>query len=176
MNKETKKKTLTLNTRVKRNRDANFRKKGNSITVVAMKKAKKVPKAQEKKVLPKKVMIQRKPKGPAFIPAKERLPLEEAISEMKKYWPQIFPEGKLVPMQVGIKKKLKADHRERALPVNWERIKACLRGIGNSLAYHELIVVGAKRYDKDGREVDIVSEGAVAYSKKKMKQIKKNAK
>lgn len=157
MNNETKKKTLTLNTRVKRNRDA-IRKKGNSITVVAVKK---VPKS---------------PKGQGIIPPKERLPLEEAISEIKKYWPQIFPEGKLVPMQVGIKKKLKADHRERALPVDWERIKACLRSVGNSLAYHELIVVGAKRYDKDGREVDIVSEGAVAYSKKKMKQIKKNAK
>lgn len=166
MNKETKKKTLTLNTRFKRNRDA-IRKKGNSITVVAVKK---VPKS------PKEVVIQKKPKGPGIIPPKERLPLEQAIVEIRKYWPQLFPKGELVPMQVGIKKKLKADHRERALPVNWERIKACLRGIGNSLAYHELIVVGAKRYDKDGREVDIVSEGAVAYSKKKMKQIKKNAK
>lgn len=165
MNKETKKKTLTLNTRVKRNRDA-IRKKGNSITVVAVKKVPKLP----------KVVIQKKPKGPAIIPPKERLPLEQAIVEIRKYWPQLFPKGELVPMQVGIKKKLKADHRERALPVDWERIKACLRGIGNSLAYHELIVVGAKRYDKDGREVDIVSEGAVAYSKKKMKQIKKNAK
>ena len=166
MNKETKKKTLTLSTRVKRNRDA-IRKKGNSITVVAVKKVLKSP---------EEVVIQKKPKGPAIIPPKERLPLEQAIVEIRKYWPQLFPQGELVPMQVGIKKKLKADHRERALPVNWERIKACLRGIGNSLAYHELIVVGAKRYDKDGREVDIVSEGAVAYSKKKMKQIKKNAK
>lgn len=142
MNKGTKKKTLTL------------------------KKTSKALKKVQAKVLP--TTVKKKQKKPVI----DKLPLEEAITEIRKYWPELFPDGKLMAMEVGIKKKLKADCKERALPITFERVEACLSSISSSLAYHELIVRGGERYNKDGQAVAVVSKESVAYSKGKIEKIK----
>ena len=164
MNNEMRKKTLTLKTKFKRRTLGNV--KGNSITVI--KKIPKVSKKVQAQVLPKKATVKKKPKKLVI----EKLPLEEAIVEIGKYWPRLFPNGKLVPMEVGIKKRLKADCRERALPIDFERVEACLGGISSSLAYHELIIQGGERYNKDGQAVAAVSKESVAYSKSEIEKIK----
>ena len=181
MNEEKRRKTLTIRTGFQQrsssriNRTGQRRNAGFVVVNVVKKKPKKPkpPKKVQAKLPPKKVVVEKKPKGPTVTPPKERLPLEEAISEIKKYWPQLFPEGKLVPIEVGMKKILKKDRKERDLPVTWKRIRECLGSIGNSLAYHELIVLGVKRYNKDGQVVAVVSEKAVKFSKKKIERINK---
>lgn len=148
-----------------------------SVNAIAPKKRKKQSnapkKVRAKPTLKRKVVIVKKPKGPSFTPPKERLPLQEAILELTKYWPKLFPKGRLVPMEVGLKKKLKKDRRERDLPISWSRVKECLGSIGNSLVYHELIVLGFSRYNKEGEVVGVVDEAAVEFSKKRIEGIKK---
>ena len=121
----------------------------------------------------KKLVIVKKPKGPAFTPPKERIPLQEAIDDLSKYWPGLFPEGRLVVMEAGIKKKLKIDRKARDLDISWRRVKECLGSIGYSLAYQELVVLGAERYNKDGTVVGTVDAGSVEFSQKKIERIKK---
>ncbi|CAA2931067.1 hypothetical protein [Arsenophonus endosymbiont of Bemisia tabaci] len=62
----------------------------------------KVAKQQPKKVVEKskqevKVKI---PKPPT--PPKKRLPLEEAISQISTFWPNLLPENQLKPMKISI--------------------------------------------------------------------------
>ena len=152
--------------------------KSGSYSVNAIAPKKQTPKSPKKVKTkqppqPKKKVVVKKPKGPSHTPPKERLPLEEAILELTKYWPQLFPEGQVRPMQVGLKKKLKKDRSERDLPISWVRVKECLGSIGNSLAYHELIVLGANRYNKDGEVIAVVNDKSVDFSQKKIERIKK---
>ncbi|HGJ5883606.1 hypothetical protein [Arsenophonus sp.] len=65
-------------------------------------KPQKVAKQQPKKPIVKlkqevKVRI---PKPPT--PPKKRLPLEEAISKITTFWPNLFPDSELRPMKIGI--------------------------------------------------------------------------
>ncbi|MDR5617885.1 hypothetical protein [Arsenophonus sp.] len=66
----------------------------------------KVAKQQSKKVVekPKQAVKVKIPKPP--IPPKKRLPLEEAISQISAFWPNLFSDGKLCPMKIGIQQDM----------------------------------------------------------------------
>lgn len=111
----------------------------------------KVAKKQPKKsvVKPKQAVKVKIPKPP--IPPKKRLPLNEAISQITTFWPNLFPENQLRPMKIGIQQDMWQEVKEKDLPIARRRLRACLGSIGHHTDYRALIQLGAFRYDKDGQ-------------------------
>ncbi|HGJ5880172.1 MAG TPA: ProQ/FINO family protein [Arsenophonus nasoniae] len=121
----------------------------------------KVAKQQLKKVVekPKQEVKVKIPKPPT--PPKKRLPLDEAISQITTFWPNLFPDGKLCPMKIGIQQDMWQEVKEKSLPVARKRLKACLGSIGHHADYRALIQLGASRYDKDGQIAGVVTQADV---------------
>ncbi|WP_119712668.1 hypothetical protein [Arsenophonus endosymbiont of Aleurodicus floccissimus] len=69
-------------------------------------KPQKVVKHQSRKTVekPKQEVKIEIPKPP--IPPKKRLPLEEAISKISNFWPELFPEHQLRPIKTGIQQDM----------------------------------------------------------------------
>ncbi|WP_334472502.1 ProQ/FINO family protein [Arsenophonus sp. PmNCSU2021_1] len=120
-----------------------------------------VVKQQPKKVVekPKQAAKVKTPKPPT--PPKKRLPLEEAISQIITFWPNLFPENQLRPMKIGIQQDMWQEVKEKDLPIARRRLKACLGSIGYHADYRVLIQLGAFRYDKDGHIVGEVTQADV---------------
>ncbi|WGM09106.1 ProQ/FINO family protein [Arsenophonus nasoniae] len=121
----------------------------------------KVAKQQPKKpvVKPKQEMKVKTSKPPT--PPKKRLPLEEAISQISVFWPNLFPENQLRPMKIGIQQDMWQEVKEKSLPIARKRLRACLGSIGHHADYRALIQLEAFRYDKDGHIVGEVTEADV---------------
>ncbi|PAV01333.1 hypothetical protein CBG25_17300 [Arsenophonus sp. ENCA] len=124
-------------------------------------KPQKVVKQQPKKLVekPKQAVKVKIPKPP--IPPKKRLPLEAAILQITTFWPNLFPNGKLCPMKVGIQQDMWQEVKEKELPIARRRLRACLGSIGYHADYRALIQLGAFRYDKDGQIVGEVTQADV---------------
>ncbi|WP_334472957.1 ProQ/FINO family protein [Arsenophonus sp. PmNCSU2021_1] len=124
-------------------------------------KPQKVVKQQPKKtvVKPKQEVKVKIPKPPT--PPKKRLPLEEAISQITTFWPNLFPNGKLCPMKIGIQQDMWQEVKERGFSIAKKRLKSCLGSIGHHTDYRVLIQLGAFRYDKDGQIVGEVTQADV---------------
>ena len=121
----------------------------------------KVAKQQPKKpvVKPKQAVKVKTPKPPT--PPKNRLPLDEAISQITTFWPNLFPDGKLCPMKIGIQQDMWQEVKERNLPIARRRLRACLGSIGHHADYRALIQLGASRYDKEGQIAGDVTQADV---------------
>ncbi|HGJ5856719.1 ProQ/FINO family protein (plasmid) [Arsenophonus nasoniae] len=121
----------------------------------------KVAKQQPKKpvVKPKQAVKVKTPKPPT--PPKNRLPLEEAISQITTFWPYLFPDGQLCPMKIGIQQDMWQEVKDKCLPIARRRLRACLGSIGHHADYRGLIQLGAFRYDKDGQIVGEVTQADV---------------
>ncbi|WP_367300367.1 fertility inhibition protein FinO [Hafnia alvei] len=112
-----------------------------------------------KKAIKEAVPRQRKaPKGVTLIP------LDEAINEMKTYWPGIFDGDAPKLMAVGTFEKLVADKQLNAYPISNKRIKRCLKSITRSKVYLSQTVVGAPRYDIKGNAVATVEANEQQYA------------
>ncbi|TCI66556.1 ProQ/FINO family protein, partial [Exiguobacterium sp. SH1S1] len=113
----------------------------------------KVAKQQPKKpvVKPKQEVKVKIPK--LSTPPKKRLPLHEAISQIRTFWPYLFHDGKLCPMKIGILQDMWLEVKEKSLPIARKRLRACLGSIGYHTSYRWLIQLGAFRYDKEGQIV-----------------------
>ncbi|WGM03256.1 ProQ/FINO family protein [Arsenophonus nasoniae] len=124
-------------------------------------KPQKVVKQQPKKLVekPKQEVKVKIPKPP--IPPKKRLPLEEAISQITTFWPNLFPEGKLCPMKIGIQQDMWQEVKENGFPIARRRLRACLGSIGHHADYRALIQLGASRYDKEGQIAGDVTQADV---------------
>ncbi|HGJ5883751.1 ProQ/FINO family protein [Arsenophonus sp.] len=124
-------------------------------------KPQKVAKQQPKKVVKKsKQEVKVKIPKPPTLP-KKRLPLEEAISQITTFWPNLFPENQLRPMKIGIQQDMWQEVKEKSLPIARRRLRACLASIGHHTDYRALIQLGAFRYDKDGQIVGEVTQADV---------------
>ncbi|WP_334472465.1 ProQ/FinO family protein [Arsenophonus sp. PmNCSU2021_1] len=99
------------------------------------------------------------PKPP--IPPKKRLPLEEAISQITTFWPNLFADSELLPMKIGIQQDMWQEVKEKDLPIARKRLRACLGSIGHHANYRALIQLGASRYDKDGQIAGEVTQADV---------------
>ncbi|HGJ5878502.1 MAG TPA: ProQ/FINO family protein [Arsenophonus nasoniae] len=124
-------------------------------------KPQKVAKQQPKKVVekPKQEVKVKIPKP--LTPPKKRLPLEEAISQITTFWPNLFPENQLRPMKIGIQQDMWQEVKEKGLPIARRRLRACLGSIGHHANYRALIQLGAFRYDKYGQIVGEVTQADV---------------
>ncbi|HGJ5857336.1 ProQ/FINO family protein [Arsenophonus nasoniae] len=124
-------------------------------------KPQKVAKQQPKKLVekPKEAVKVKIPKPP--IPPKKRLPLDEAISQISTFWPNLFPNGKLCPMKIGIQQDMWQEVKKKSLPIARRRLRACLGSIGYHADYRALIQLGAFRYDKDGQIAGEVTQADV---------------
>ncbi|QBY45677.1 ProQ/FINO family protein (plasmid) [Arsenophonus nasoniae] len=121
----------------------------------------KVAKQQPKKVVEKsKQAVKVKIPKPPTLP-KKRLPLEEAISQITTFWPNLFPENQLRPMKIGIQQDMWQEVKKKSLPIARRRLKACLGSIGHHVDYRALIQLGAFRYDKEGQRVGKVTQADV---------------
>lgn len=98
------------------------------------------------------------PKGVTLIP------LDEAINEMKTYWPGIFDGDAPKLMAVGTFEKLVAEKQLNAYPISNKRIKRCLKSITRSKVYLSQTVVGAPRYDSKGHAVATVEANEQQYA------------
>ncbi|HGJ5856697.1 ProQ/FINO family protein [Arsenophonus nasoniae] len=121
----------------------------------------KVAKQQPKKSVEKsKQAVKVKIPKPPTLP-KKRLPLEEAISQITTFWPNLFPDGKLCPMKIGIQQDMWQEVKEKSLPIARRRLRVCLGSIGHHADYRALIQLGVSRYNKDGQIVGEVTQADV---------------
>lgn len=122
------------------------------------------PKSVEKplkEAAPRQVKV---PKGVRIIP------LDEAINEMKTYWPGLFDGDVPRLIAIGSFEKLVADKQLNDYPLSNKRIKRCLISITRSKAYLSQTVIGAPRYDIQGNEVATVEENDQQYALKRLKR------
>ncbi|MCV2509710.1 MAG: ProQ/FinO family protein, partial [Neisseriaceae bacterium] len=77
----------------------------------------------------------------------------------------------LKPLQVGILNDLKADARERNLPISGKIIKRCLSSLTYTLDYRLSIESGQARYDKDGQVCGYITEADELDSKQRILRI-----
>lgn len=116
------------------------------------------PKSVEKAIkeaVPRQVKV---PKGVTLIP------LDEAINEMKTYWPGLFDGDDPRLMAIGAFEKLVADKQLNHYPISNKRIKCCLKSITRSKVYLNQTVVGALRHDIKGNVVAAVEECEQQYA------------
>lgn len=92
------------------------------------------------------------------------MPLDEAVSEMKAYWPGLFDGERPRLMEIGIREKLVADMQLNGYPISQKRIKRCVKALATSAVYLQQMVVGASRYALDGQAVSTVDENAQQYA------------
>ncbi|WP_262417067.1 ProQ/FINO family protein [Providencia rettgeri] len=143
------------------------------------KPAKTAPTQPTKKVTPppakkqKAVVIPLEKKVIPPTPPKKHLPLEEAITNISEYWPQLFPNEQLRPMAVGTREALLADKKVRELPISTKKLKRSLAAISHSVKYRTTIMPGAVRYDKDGQPNGTVTESDVADTLKRIQKLVK---
>lgn len=117
------------------------------------------PPKSVKQAINEAVPRQRKaPKGVTLIP------LDEAINEMKIYWPGIFDGDAPKLIAVGTFEKLVADKQLNHYPISNKQIKRCLKSITRSEIYLSQTVVGAPRYDIKGNVVAAVEECEQQYA------------
>ena len=117
------------------------------------------PPKSVKQAINEAVPRQRKaPKGVTLIP------LDEAINEMKTYWPGIFDGDAPKLIAVGTFEKLVADKQLNHYPISNKQIKRCLKSITRSEIYLSQTVVGAPRYDIKGNVVAAVEECEQQYA------------
>lgn len=122
------------------------------------------PKSAEKSLkeaAPRQVKV---PKGVKIIP------LDEAINEMKSYWPGLFDGDIPRLIAIGSFEKLVADKQLNDYPLSNKRIKRCLISITRSKIYLSQTVVGAPRYDIKGNVVATVEENDQQYALKRLKR------
>ncbi|QBY46256.1 ProQ/FINO family protein (plasmid) [Arsenophonus nasoniae] len=134
----------------------------------------KVVKQQPKKVVEKskQAVKVKTPKPPT--PPKKRLPLEEAISQITTFWPNLFPDSGLRPMKIGIQQDMWQEVKEKSLPIARRRLRACLGSIGHHADYRALIQLGANRYDKSGQISGIVTQADVEDNLQRLARRNKN--
>lgn len=122
------------------------------------------PKSAEKplkEAVPRQVKV---PKGVTLIP------LDEAINEMKTYWPGLFDGNVPRLMVIGSFEKLVVDKQLNHYPISNKRIKRCLKSITRSKVYLSQTVVGAPRYDIKGNAVATVEENEQQYAVERLKR------
>lgn len=94
-------------------------------------------------------------------PSKNRLPIDEAISQIMTFWPRLFPDGKLRLLKIGIQQDMWQEVKEKSLPISKRYLKACLSSIGHHIDYRSLIQLGSFRFDKDGLKVGEVTQADI---------------
>ena len=122
------------------------------------------PKSAEKplkEAVPRQVKV---PKGVTLIP------LDEAINEMKTYWPGLFDGDVPRLMVIGSFEKLVVDKQLNHYPISNKRIKRCLKSITRSKVYLSQTVVGAQRYDIKGNAEATVEENEQQYAVERLKR------
>ncbi|MFS1538049.1 MAG: ProQ/FINO family protein [Candidatus Phlomobacter fragariae] len=142
------------------------------VNAVSKKQAKKPNPPKAAKQPPKQVVNVKVPKPPTL--PKKRLPLNEAISQITAFWPYLFPDGKLLPMKIGIQQDMWQEVKEKALPIARKHLRACLGSIGYHPDYRSLIQLGAFRYDKDGQIVGEVTQADVDDNLQRLARRNKN--
>lgn len=153
-------KTVVVNTAPPRAKKA---KSGKPATAQPKKKpAMPTPKSPPRPVEKKPVL----PKKP-----KKHLPLSEAIALMTTYWPDLFPDGVLRPMKVGLREDLFEDRQARQLPVSAKQLKRALSSVSHSARYRTTLTLGANRHDKQGQPCGTVSESDVTDTLKRLQRL-----
>ncbi|TBL62863.1 fertility inhibition protein FinO [Hafnia paralvei] len=114
-----------------------------------------------KEAVPRQVKV---PKGVTLIP------LDEAINEMKTYWPGLFDGDVARLIAIGSFEKLVADKQLNHYPISNKRIKRCLKSITRSKVYLSQTVVGAPRHDIKGNVVATVEENEQQYAVDRLKR------
>lgn len=114
-----------------------------------------------KEAAPRQVKV---PKGVKIIP------LDEAINEMKTYWPGLFDGDVPRLMVIGTFEKLVVDKQLNHYPISNKRIKRCLKSITRSKVYLSQTVVGAPRHDIKGNAEATVEENEQQYAVERLKR------
>lgn len=106
-------------------------------------------------------------------PPKKRMNIIEALGVITRYWPDLFPDGQLRPMKIGLKEELLKDKKARELPVSGRELSRCLSSISYSGGYRLTVVAGAHRYDKEGQPCGTVTPEEEADSVQRLEKIRK---
>ncbi|OSK88058.1 fertility inhibition protein FinO [Escherichia coli] len=103
-------------------------------------------------------------------------PLSEAVALLKAWWPGLFGEDEIRPMQCGIREVLFADIDERHLPVSRKQVRRALNTVARSEAYRVTIVSGASRFNPAGEVCGIVTDDDERNAKERLhRQRRQNA-
>ncbi|WP_274371691.1 ProQ/FINO family protein [Morganella morganii] len=106
-------------------------------------------------------------------PPKKRMNIIEALGIITRYWPELFPDGQLRPMKIGLKEDLLLDRKVRELPVSVRTLTRCLSSVSYAGGYRLTVIAGAVRYDKDGQPSGTVTPEEDADSVLRMEKLRK---
>lgn len=98
------------------------------------------------------------------------MPLGDAVTLMKTFWPELFEEDKPRLLQTGIRESLFEDISRRALPVSHKRVKHCLQAITRSDFYLESMVAGAPRHAINGQVTATIDENEEQYATERLRR------
>ncbi|MGE0969561.1 fertility inhibition protein FinO [Klebsiella sp. WOUb02] len=104
------------------------------------------------------------------------LPVEQAITTLKAFWPQLFEGDRPHLLATGTREALFADIENQALPLSHKQVLICLKSLTRADVYLSRMRTGAVRVDIHGNTVATVTAEEEAYARGRMaKQAQRQA-
>ncbi|MFN9470902.1 ProQ/FINO family protein [Acidovorax sp.] len=96
-----------------------------------------------------------------------------AVSQqVAAFWPQLFADGRFVPLGIRLDKALLADARARQLPLSWRKIKQFLFRHCKDRRYIECLAKGGHRYGIDGQALpETIKDEHIEEARKRLRKI-----
>ncbi|HHH1368324.1 TPA: ProQ/FINO family protein [Yersinia enterocolitica] len=82
--------------------------------------------------------------------SKRRLPYDDAVTLMQRYWPALFDGQKPRLLKINIRDDFFHDIEHRGLPLSHKVLRRCLKSITQSPDYLSQILTDAPRYNIEG--------------------------
>ena len=130
--------------------------------------------ADETKINPAQAAVVQNVKlvKPARKPKQEKkVPLDQALQLLSKYWPDCFSATEAKIMKLKIREDLFNDSEVRQLPISRKQIRHSLKAVASSKEYLVGLVAGANRHDMHGQPAGIVTPSESLRAEQRLKQV-----
>ncbi|EAW1633433.1 hypothetical protein AU593_004311 [Salmonella enterica subsp. enterica serovar Derby] len=85
-----------------------------------------------------------------------------------KYWPDLYRNGRILPVAIGIREAMLNDLRARGIEVNPKRIASALSSALNTENYQRRVLFMKHRYGLDGKPVALITDQEREYAYQKL--------
>lgn len=99
--------------------------------------------------------------------------VEEAVSTLKPWWPELFEGDVSRLLACGIREMLYEDVEARGIPLSHKKIIRALKAITRSEGYLSAMKAGACRYNPDGYVTAHITPEEEAYAMNKLEKIRR---
>ncbi|EBA4458994.1 hypothetical protein HCK74_002488 [Salmonella enterica] len=104
-------------------------------------------------------------------PKVKKLELQDVRRHQRKlimYWPDLYRNGRILPVAVGIRESMLDDLRARGMEINPKRIASELFSALNTENYQRRVLFMKHRYGLDGKPVAEITEQEREYAYQKL--------